>query len=56
MTLYHCSPTPGLKTLRPGVTKYFGKPEKVCLTASLPMALAARESMEEQAEHKGGTP
>ncbi len=52
MTLYHCSPTPGLKTLRPGVTQYFGKPR----AAGLPMALAARESMEEQAEHKGGTP
>ena len=39
MTLYHCSPTPGLEVLRPSVTKYFGKPEQVCLTASLPMAL-----------------
>ena len=27
MTLYHCSPTPGLKTLRSGVTQYFGKPK-----------------------------
>lgn len=39
MTLYHCSPTPGLKVLRPSVTQYFGKPRQVCLTASLPMAL-----------------
>lgn len=37
--LYHCSPTPGLTVLRPSVTKYFGKPRQVCLTASLPMAL-----------------
>ena len=37
--LYHVSPTPGLKVLRPSVTKYFGKPSQVCLTASLPMAL-----------------
>lgn len=125
MTLYHCSPTPGLRVLKPSVTQYFGKPRQVCLTASLPMALmygvkhfeyaygytgagrvnyeeyllgekrrrwvvraeadtiqekglltrpgdpfarylrekypeswalAAREAMEEQAEHKGGTP
>lgn len=39
MTLYHCSPTPGLTVLEPSVTKYFGKPKQVCLTASLPMAL-----------------
>lgn len=39
MTLYHCSPTPGLKVLKPSVSKYFGKPRQVCLTASLPMAL-----------------
>lgn len=39
MTLYHCSPTPGLAVLRPSVTRYFGKPRQVCLTASLPMAL-----------------
>lgn len=39
MKLYHCSPTPGLTVLKPSVTKYFGKPEQVCLTASLPMAL-----------------
>lgn len=39
MTLYHCSPTPGLKVLKPSVTQYFGKPRQVCLTASLPMAL-----------------
>ncbi len=38
-TLYHVSPTPGLTVLKPGVTKYFGKPKQVCLTASLPMAL-----------------
>ena len=37
--LYHCSPTGGLTVLEPGVTKYFGKPRQVCLTASLPMAL-----------------
>ena len=37
--LYHCSPTAGLKELQPSVTKYFGKPRQVCLTASLPMAL-----------------
>ena len=29
MTLYHCSPTPGLKVLRPSVTQYFGKPRQV---------------------------
>lgn len=39
MKLYHCSPTAGLTVLRPSVTKYFGKPRQVCLTASLPMAL-----------------
>lgn len=39
MTLWHCSPAPGLTVLRPSVTKYFGKPKQVCLTASLPMAL-----------------
>lgn len=39
MTLYHCSPAPGLAVLEPSVTKYFGKPRQVCLTASLPMAL-----------------
>ena len=39
MTLYHCSPTPGLRVLKPSVTQYFGKPRQVCLTASLPMAL-----------------
>lgn len=39
MTLYHCSPAAGLKTLKPSVSKYFGKPKQVCLTASLPMAL-----------------
>lgn len=39
MTLYHCSPTPGLTVLRPSVTKFFGKPKQVCLTASLSMAL-----------------
>ena len=38
MTLYHCSPEPGLKTLRPSGNR-FGKPRQVCLTASLPMAL-----------------
>lgn len=37
--LYHASPTPGLTVLKPSVTKYFGKPRQVCLTASLPMAL-----------------
>ena len=37
--LYHCSPIGGLTVLEPGVTKYFGKPRQVCLTASLPMAL-----------------
>lgn len=38
MTLYHCSPTPGLRVLRPNESR-FGKPSQVCLTASLPMAL-----------------
>lgn len=38
MKLYHCSPTPGLKVLRPNESR-FGKPRQVCLTASLPMAL-----------------
>ena len=38
MTLYHCSPTPGLTVLRPNESR-FGKPRQVCLTASLPMAL-----------------
>lgn len=37
--LYHASPVKGLRELRPSVTKYFGKPKQVCLTASLPMAL-----------------
>lgn len=39
MTLYHCSPTPGLTLLKPSMSKYFGKPRQVCLTACLPMAL-----------------
>lgn len=38
MTLYHCSPTPGLTVLRPSESR-FGKPRQVCLTSSLPMAL-----------------
>ena len=37
--VYHCSPTAGIRVLEPNVTKYFGKPRQVCLTASLPMAL-----------------
>lgn len=37
--VYHCSPTAGIRVLEPSVTKYFGKPRQVCLTASLPMAL-----------------
>lgn len=37
--LYHGSPVSGLRELQPSVTKYFGKPRQVCLTASLPMAL-----------------
>ena len=37
--LYHCSPTAGLEVLQPSVTKYFGKPRQVCLTASVSMAL-----------------
>ena len=37
--LYHASPVKGLRELRPSVTKYFGKPKQVCLTACLPMAL-----------------
>lgn len=39
MTLYHCSPTPGLRVLEPRVTPYFGKPCQLCLTELLPMAL-----------------
>lgn len=39
MKLYHVSPTAGIAVLEPSVTKYFGKPKQVCLTASLPMAL-----------------
>lgn len=39
MELYHASPTAGLTVLRPSVTKYFGKPKQVCLTALKPMAL-----------------
>ena len=39
MTLYHCSPTPGLRVLEPRVTPYFGKPRQLCLTELLPMAL-----------------
>lgn len=39
MILYHCSPTPGLRTLEPRVTPYFGKPRQLCLTELLPMAL-----------------
>lgn len=39
MILYHASPTPGLTVLKPSVTKYFGKPKQVCLTALKPMAL-----------------
>ena len=37
--VYHCSPTAEIRVLEPSVTKYFGKPRQVCLTASLPMAL-----------------
>jgi len=36
---YHCSPIPGLKTLRPGTPEGFGKPRGVYLTTLLPMAL-----------------
>lgn len=39
MTLYHGSPVSSLTVLKPQVTRYFGKPRQVCLTASLPMAL-----------------
>ena len=39
MTLYHCSPTPGLHTLEPRVMPYFDKPCQLCLTELLPMAL-----------------
>lgn len=39
MTLYHCSPTPGLRVLEPRVTPYFEKPCQLCLTELLPMAL-----------------
>lgn len=39
MELYHVSPTAGLTVLRPSVTKFFGKPRQVCLTALKPMAL-----------------
>ena len=38
MTLYHCSPAPGLRVLRPSESR-FGKPRQVCLAASVPMAL-----------------
>ena len=37
--VYHCSHTAEIRVLEPSVTKYFGKPRQVCLTASLPMAL-----------------
>lgn len=36
---YHGSPIGGLQTLRPAVTKYFGKPAQVCMTTLRPMAL-----------------
>ena len=36
---YHCSPTPGLRGLKPGTPQYFGKPYLVYMTTSLPMAL-----------------
>ena len=39
MERYHVSPTAGLTVLRPSVTKFFGKPRQVCLTALKPMAL-----------------
>lgn len=39
MVLYHGSPAAGLTVLRPSVTKFFGKPKQVCLTALKPMAL-----------------
>ena len=39
MDLYHASPVRGLTVLEPSVTKYFGKPRQVCLTALEPMAL-----------------
>ena len=39
MELYHVSPVAGLTVLKPSVTKYFGKPKQVCLTALKPMAL-----------------
>lgn len=37
--LYHCSPTAGIRVLRPSETAWFGKPRQVCLTSLLPMAL-----------------
>lgn len=39
LELYHVSPTAGLTVLKPSVTKFFGKPRQVCLTALKPMAL-----------------
>lgn len=39
MELYHAPPAAGLTVLRPSVTKYFGKPKQMCLTALKPMAL-----------------
>ena len=36
---YHCSPTAGLKRLRPGKPASFDKPARVYMTTLLPMAL-----------------
>lgn len=37
--LYHCSPVPGIKTLEPRQTEFFGKPKQVCLTSLPAMAI-----------------
>lgn len=39
MAYYHCSPTVGLKTLKPRIPEQFSKPAGVYLTTLLPMAL-----------------
>ncbi len=39
MKFYHCSPTPGIRVLRPAAPTAFGKPKGVYLATLLPMAL-----------------
>lgn len=39
MTFYHCSTRPGVKTLKPHISKIFGGEKVIYMTSLLPMAL-----------------